>query len=77
MNGYQGECTSNPLDRDTPDIEWHYPSQPNYITMISSTIAGGVFDDADHTTSQNSLIDLFEPAGKADRSKQTNHNPVL
>lgn len=35
--------------------------------MISSTIAGGVFDDADHTSSQNSLIDLFEPAGKAYR----------
>lgn len=41
-----------------------HPSQPNYFTMISSTIAGGVFDDADHTSSQNSLVDLFEPAGR-------------
>ena len=41
--------------------------------MVTSTIAAGVFDDADHNTTQKSLVDLFEPAGKAPRlvSRQT------
>lgn len=37
--------------------------QPNYITMISNTDAAGVYDDADHNSTEMSLIDLFEPAG--------------
>lgn len=31
--------------------------------MIASSIAAGVYDDADHNTTQNSLVDLLEPAG--------------
>jgi hypothetical protein len=31
--------------------------------MISNTIAAGVYDDADHNSTQMNLIDLFEPAG--------------
>lgn len=36
--------------------------------MIHSTIAGGVYDDADHNTTQYSLVDLLEPAGSIPRS---------
>ena len=32
--------------------------------MIHSTIAAGVYDDADHNTTERSLIDLLEPAGE-------------
>lgn len=32
--------------------------------MIASTIAAGVYDDADHNSTQNNLIDILEPAGK-------------
>lgn len=31
--------------------------------MISNTVAGGVYDDADHNSTEMSIIDLFEPAG--------------
>lgn len=31
--------------------------------MIASTTAAGVYDDADHNTTQSSLVDIFEPAG--------------
>lgn len=37
--------------------------KPNYITMISNTLAAGVYTDADHNTTEMSIIDLFEPAG--------------
>jgi acid phosphatase len=37
--------------------------QPNYITMIASSIAAGVYDDADHNSTQNTLVDILEPAG--------------
>lgn len=37
--------------------------KPNYITMISNTDAAGVYTDADHNTTEMSIIDLFEPAG--------------
>ncbi|CAL5869252.1 uncharacterized protein PFLUO_LOCUS3480 [Penicillium psychrofluorescens] len=53
-----------------------HPSQPNYITMISNTIAGGVFDDADHNTTQMSLIDLFEPAGITWRAYMEGYTPL-
>ena len=54
-----------------------HPSQPNYFTMISSTIAGGVFDDADHNSSQSSLVDLFEPAGKTSQPVYTSRAQCL
>lgn len=31
--------------------------------MIASSIAAGVYDDADHNSTQKSLIDILEPAG--------------
>lgn len=31
--------------------------------MISNTLAAGVYTDADHNTTEMSIIDLFEPAG--------------
>lgn len=40
-----------------------HPSQPNYISMVSSTIAGGVYDDADHNSTLHNIVDIFEPAG--------------
>ncbi|RHZ43796.1 uncharacterized protein CDV56_100476 [Aspergillus thermomutatus] len=53
-----------------------HPSQPNYISMITSTIAGGVFDDADHNTTQMSLVDLFEPAGLTWKAYMEGYQPL-
>ncbi|KAJ9643675.1 uncharacterized protein PV06_09142 [Exophiala oligosperma] len=53
-----------------------HPSQPNYITMISNTIAGGVYTDADHNTTQMSVIDLFEPAGITWRAYMEGYKPL-
>ncbi|KAJ5609815.1 hypothetical protein N7528_009081 [Penicillium herquei] len=53
-----------------------HPSQPNYITMISNTIAGGVYTDADHNTTQSSLIDLFEPKGITWKAYQEGYYPL-
>lgn len=44
--------------------------------MISNTIAGGVFDDADHNTTQMSLIDLFEPAGITWKAYMEGYTPL-
>ncbi|KAJ5489601.1 hypothetical protein N7539_004491 [Penicillium diatomitis] len=48
LNGYHGST---------------HPSQPNYITMITNTIAAGVYDDSDHNSTAYNLVDLLEPAG--------------
>ncbi|CEO60381.1 hypothetical protein PMG11_05010 [Penicillium brasilianum] len=61
LNGYQGTT---------------HPSQPNYITMIASTTAAGVFDDGDHNTTQNSLVDIFEPAGISWKAYQEGYYPL-
>lgn len=53
-----------------------HPSQPNYITMIASTIAAGVFDDADHNTTQNSLVDILEPAGISWKAYMEGYHPL-
>ncbi|KKK20303.1 hypothetical protein P175DRAFT_0502574 [Aspergillus ochraceoroseus IBT 24754] len=53
-----------------------HPSQPNYITMVSNTIAGGVFTDADANTTQASVIDLFEPAGITWKAYMEGYSPL-
>jgi len=53
-----------------------HPSQPNYITMISNTDAAGVFDDADHNTTQMSIIDLLEPAGISWKAYMEGYKPL-
>jgi hypothetical protein len=53
-----------------------HPSQPNYITMVSNTDSGGVFDDADHNTTQSSIIDLFEPAGISWKAYMEGYKPL-
>ncbi|KAI2794688.1 hypothetical protein POX_a01289 [Penicillium oxalicum] len=61
LDGYQGTT---------------HPSQPNYITMISSTTAAGVYDDADHNTTQGNLIDILEPAGISWRAYMEGYYPL-
>lgn len=53
-----------------------HPSQPNYITMITNTDAAGVFDDADHNTTQYSIVDLFEPAGISWKAYMEGYTPL-
>ncbi|KAJ6092480.1 hypothetical protein N7486_007769 [Penicillium sp. IBT 16267x] len=53
-----------------------HPSQPNYITMISNTIAAGVYDDANHNSTEMSLIDLFEPAGITWKAYMEGYTPL-
>jgi hypothetical protein len=45
--------------------------------MIASTTAAGVFDDSDHNTPQNSLVDIFEPAGISWKAYQEGYYPLV
>ncbi|EED16465.1 conserved hypothetical protein [Talaromyces stipitatus ATCC 10500] len=53
-----------------------HPSQPNYITMVANTIAAGVYDDSDHNSTEQSIVDLFEPAGITWKAYMEGYKPL-
>ncbi|TPX12902.1 uncharacterized protein E0L32_006782 [Thyridium curvatum] len=53
-----------------------HPSQPNYITMVTNSIAAGVFNDDDHNTTEYSIIDLMEPKGVTWKAYMEGYSPL-